>query len=424
MLRCYTSMRAGVFLLAVFLQLGVLYAQKPNVTLCESTGDTSRRRLRGPGDDTAVTLAPCTMAEGGWEEGQLMPEPFRAEIAVVALADGKIYAMGGYGDVSKTVERYDPKTQKWETVAPMPEGRHHLMAAPLLNSDGSLGDSFIALGGFTGDWVDRAPATNAFLYNATTDKWEWLPPLPLPRAAGAAVTQPETGKVYVVGGELSGNEMLIYDPATFTWEVHDEGPPRRREHVGAAFLDNELLVIGGKWETDGSERTSVDIFDPDTSKWTNGPQLNHMRAGFAVGVMNDHVVVAGGEVVFAIDQQAGPYALTSVELLPSRRLCQHQQAKATSALAALKTDTADDTTGGLKSTLEALAAQPCAEQDASSWKWTEATALPQQIHGTGGAVLDGRFYVVGGSTKAMANKPEGHLQIYTPAFEPLDEQTA
>ena len=39
----------------------------------------------------------------------------------VASLNGKVYAVGGYDGCVflRTVERYDPDTQKWETVAPM-----------------------------------------------------------------------------------------------------------------------------------------------------------------------------------------------------------------------------------------------------------------------------------------------------------------
>lgn len=49
----------------------------------------------------------------------------------VAVLDGYLYAIGGSDGTSplNTVEKYDPKTNRWSSVAPMGTRRKHLGAA-------------------------------------------------------------------------------------------------------------------------------------------------------------------------------------------------------------------------------------------------------------------------------------------------------
>ena len=76
-----------------------------------------------------------------------MNEP-RDELAAVVGKNNKIYAIGGFGgkngDPLKTVEVYDPKTEKWKYMPSMNEPRRALSAAV-------LADGIYAIGGFNGD---------------------------------------------------------------------------------------------------------------------------------------------------------------------------------------------------------------------------------------------------------------------------------
>src|SRR5690349_21719799 len=67
----------------------------------------------------------------------------RQEIAVAAFA-GKLYAFGGYGADHSTLnsaEVYDPATNQWNWIAPMPVALNHPAAAV-------LDDKIYVIGGF------------------------------------------------------------------------------------------------------------------------------------------------------------------------------------------------------------------------------------------------------------------------------------
>ena len=93
-----------------------------------------------------------------------------------AVLDGRIYLVGGYQADGRTIgafERYDPATDRWTALAPLPEGRNHPSLAAL---DGRL----YAIGGYD---PSGRPTNTVWSYEPTGDLWRAASPLPLPRAA-------------------------------------------------------------------------------------------------------------------------------------------------------------------------------------------------------------------------------------------------
>ena len=117
---------------------------------------------------------------------------------------GKIYAIGGVrnGAAATTNEAYDPATNTWAALAPMPTAREHLAAA-------AIGDRIYVVGG-------RAPSNTPALeaYAPATNTWERLPDMPTSRGGLAAAAL--NGKLYVFGGEIPGvfPHTEEYDPVS------------------------------------------------------------------------------------------------------------------------------------------------------------------------------------------------------------------
>ena len=136
------------------------------------------------------------------------------------------------GGVVGTNEVYDPATDSWTSLAPMPTPREHLAAAV-------IGDRVFVAGG-------RAPANFATLeaYSPATNTWQRLTDMPTARGGlGAAASG---GKLYVFGGEAPGvfphNEE--YDPLAIpggAWPTC-----RRRDTASARRLSGRRSTsIGG-----------------------------------------------------------------------------------------------------------------------------------------------------------------------------------
>src|SRR5690242_3117927 len=76
------------------------------------------------GRDTSDSFVALDLATGTWQTLAPLPQP-RDHGALVAL-DGWLYLIGGgilgRGVIARDVWRYDPGTDRWNAIAPLPEG--------------------------------------------------------------------------------------------------------------------------------------------------------------------------------------------------------------------------------------------------------------------------------------------------------------
>jgi N-acetylneuraminic acid mutarotase len=263
----------------------------------------------------------------------------------VVLGDW-VYVPGGFGGESR-LDRYNPATDQWQALADMPAGRHHLMALAY------AGYLYILGGAQAGSWT---PTSTVWRYDPAANTWSEVGVMPEPRLAGAAVILDDN--IYVVGGVGGGEALLEFSFANGQWRALP-GPVQPREHVSAVAFQGELWVLGGRWTGTG-ELATVEIFNPESETWRNGPSLRVARAGFAAAVVQQQIMVAGGEVIVN-----GQETLASFELL------------------APESDT-----------------------------WQMGPDLLYSMHGVGGAEFQGRFLLLGGSRQAGAIENEGQVQIY------------
>ena len=168
-----------------------------------------------------------TGARGLWlVRRQPMPTP-RAEVAS-AVIDGRIFIVGGFtenGQNSDIVEVYDPVTDTWSSIEPMPERLDHAMAA-------AVNGKLYVIGGWRvfGDQLSEAMQ----IYDPAIGEWQSGPDLPLPRAAGAAVGFGDT--IFVMGGVGPEPEVgLAYNTATGEWR-RTAPMSAPREHLAAFWL--------------------------------------------------------------------------------------------------------------------------------------------------------------------------------------------
>ena len=108
-----------------------------------------------------------------------MPEGVRGEVAGIVYQN-KLYAIGG-NVATNAVPRnevYDPATDKWRSLPPMPVARDHLGLA-LVNG------KIYTFGGFVEQ--NRCPHSKCFVYDTATDKWAPIAALSRPRGAISAM---------------------------------------------------------------------------------------------------------------------------------------------------------------------------------------------------------------------------------------------
>ena len=288
-----------------------------------------------------------------WTSGASMPSA-RSEMPAALLvgedSTARIYVPGGFGGQSDFAA-YDPIADEWQELAPLPDGRHHLMTVA---HDGTI----YAFGG--GQGLSFGAMNNAWRYDPATDEWTGIAPLPEPRLAGAAVSLGDY--IYLVGGTGGTDALLRYDPAANTWTAL-ASLQESREHTAAVVLDGEIVALAGRWAGVG-ELNSIEIYDPASDTWRSGPPMAVARGGFGAAVApsgeDGRIVVAGGEVLTGERR-----ALTSVEIY-----------------------------------------DPATEQ------WTAGPNLPVGLHGMPMIAYEDTLYVIGGSDWAGMIDNHGRVLVY------------
>ena len=114
--------------------------------------------------------------------------------------DGKFYAIagrsGGINSVLSANEEYDPSTNAWTSRAPISTARGGL-------GSGVIGGRIQVIGGEGPSGTPEATFEQNEEYDPATDTWRTLAPMPTPRHGlyGAAVIESETGgRLFVPGG--------------------------------------------------------------------------------------------------------------------------------------------------------------------------------------------------------------------------------
>jgi hypothetical protein len=167
----------------------------------------------------------------------------------VVAGNGLIHAIGGRDTRSvEWHEAYDPRTDTWSSLAPIPGPRDH--AAAVL-----LSDTLLVAGGRM-DIFDFNTGMHVG-YDLKADRWEERAPMPTPRSGhGGAVWR---GKFFCMGGEgtrrvFGQNEA--YDLHTDSWQAYATMLTPRHS-MGAAVIADAIHVAGGGPMNGGAFQTSI-----------------------------------------------------------------------------------------------------------------------------------------------------------------------
>jgi N-acetylneuraminic acid mutarotase len=262
-----------------------------------------------------ITTAHAQMPTSPWKKGAPFPEPDEELYGVPS--NGKLYVIGGWGDgkARGVTYEYDPATDRWTKKQPMPRPAHHAALAAVNGKIYAFGgfvapaNTPIPLGAA---WE---PIADAYEFNPATDSWKAVAPLPGTR--GAAIAAEVGGKIYVIGGAttmegdkapfftafgpakvLGTNE--VYDPATNKWETRNPMSVPRN-HAFGGVVNGKIYVIGGRtgqgFILSATNTDVVEEYDPASNAWSMPKErMPTARSGGASGTDGRLIYVAGGEV--------------------------------------------------------------------------------------------------------------------------------
>uniref|UniRef100_A0A8C6W465 Kelch-like 35 n=1 Tax=Nannospalax galili TaxID=1026970 RepID=A0A8C6W465_NANGA len=177
----------------------------------------------------------------------------------MAALQGQLFTVGGFDGLQRlhSVERYDPFSNTWAAVAPLPEAVSSAAVAPCAGHLYVIG----------GAGQDGANTDKVQCFDPKEDQWSLRSPAPFSQRCLEAVSLEDT--IYVVGGLMS--KIFTYDPGTDIWgEAADLPTPV--ESCGVTACDGKVYILGGR-DDHGESINSVFTFDPSSGQVETQPSL-------------------------------------------------------------------------------------------------------------------------------------------------------
>ncbi|KAG1662861.1 Kelch-like protein 10 [Nymphon striatum] len=216
--------------------------------------------------------------------------PDRAHHGCIAIGHS-IYIIGGtYGGsdgyyCSNDCFVFNTLNNSWSEISPMHVKRCYVSVAV-------LGDFIYAVGGVEGPNTLRTVEK----YYPSSNQWNYVTSMNV--AKSSASVNEINGKLYVIGGievfeeeDLCLNTVEMFDPDTNKWS-NLPGMTVQRGHVASVSNQGYIYALGG---FDGRVTLkSVERFSTSLGYWTPLQDMNEAREDFSAAVINNFIYVAGG----------------------------------------------------------------------------------------------------------------------------------
>ena len=319
-----------------------------------SIADQPRSRPRTPTVlATALILGLLISATAAAQEWEKLPDmPVEKWEPGTVVLDGKLYLFGGYTDgvrSSRLAHVFDPADGSWTRIQDLPSAITHMN----LVRDGR---SVWFAGGFKDGYRGHAIA-EVWSYDFDADRYTAAPLLPETRGGGGLALAGR--KLHYMGGVAADRDTDSPDHWVLdldAWARDRAGwtaaapMPTPRNQFSCVTFEGRIYAIGGQFhhDTEQLDQARVDIYDPATDTWTSGPPLpkGHSHAEGSTFVHDGRIYMAGGHTTAPGEsKQVDP---------------------------------------------DILALSPGGE-------WEVVGTLPMPLSSPAAAIIDGRFYVAGGS---------------------------
>ena len=196
-----------------------------------------------------------------------------------AVIDGMIYVVGGeYWSTARqawvttnSLERFNPVSSTWKTLAPLPEARGSAAVAA------TAGKLYVFGGRTSTDWWSGT--STVYSYSPSTNSWKRLADMPTPRLNMSATTA--DGKIYVAGGYSWSNGRGISASTRGIMFPRASGrlvtymPYTVENYMARRGGDGRFYYIGGY--RDGAVLSTTVIYNATTDTWSTGKAMPAAR---------------------------------------------------------------------------------------------------------------------------------------------------
>uniref|UniRef100_A0A0X3P7T0 BTB domain-containing protein n=1 Tax=Schistocephalus solidus TaxID=70667 RepID=A0A0X3P7T0_SCHSO len=244
--------------------------------------------------DEGIVEAYCLQNQESLAVGQILK---RKACAVVGL-QGMLCAIGGKvrGEVTSSVEIFDPKTRRNWPITEMQTARYGHGAV-------AIGGDIIVCGGKTGDrWLNTCEA-----FSQTAKSWISLPNF-VDERSGLGVTSLSGRRVFVIGGRNGEKRFSSVEycqlPDQLAGDITDEkfwsaAAPmsHARSGHGVTVFRGQIIVAGGYLEENAATST-VEIFSPPSAdspagQWTFLIPMSRPLVYFSLLASGDSIYTFG-----------------------------------------------------------------------------------------------------------------------------------
>ena len=207
-----------------------------------------------------------------WTEGAPLSSSRGALVAEVI--NDTIYAIGGVNSTHHPVttnEAYNIENNSWSFREQSPKSKHHAASAVVSDSLYVLGGRLLGNGEPSEINESLTNMDDNSRYDPQSDTWVELEPMPIRRSGFAAESL--DGKIYVFGGQMAdgaNKNIERYDPETNQWTTEPDMQVDRSGLAVAAYKD-KLYLFGGQHK--GLQALSVnEILTPSKDNQMNRNQ--------------------------------------------------------------------------------------------------------------------------------------------------------
>nr|XP_039258103.1 kelch-like protein 28 [Styela clava] len=168
----------------------------------------------------------------------------------VAVLSGNLYVVGSYEDYSKSVEKFEPSSNKWEKVK---DKNLNSCYSTALGAGGCIYSIGGVVSGHHTNQVER--------FDPRTSTWSFV--ASMNEAKGWVAAVENEGKIYVLGGWANDHLTTVerYDISTNVWSMVTP-MLTKRSWFSAFVIDSNMYAVGGMYSSGSMEK-----FDFKKNQW-------------------------------------------------------------------------------------------------------------------------------------------------------------